>query len=217
MDNMAYLQQIAAGNNSAAQKANKKGFNILSKIFSIWTLIAVVIITVVAVAVVAISNAMNQVDVKDRELMQSSYWMSTYLVKNSIGKYERYVKNSDLRNMSASFTSILNEINLNEKNLLLSEYKIKLSNSSSKKTGFAKKESDINTQLNSKLEDGRLSGTLDRVYLREMTMQIANMRSYQSEIAERTKNKKIREFSLKAHDNLNTLYKQFHDFKNLAL
>ena len=64
--------------------------------------------------------------------------------------------------------------------------------------------------LASTLTTGRLNGVLDRTWLREMTLQIAIIRSYQSEIAARTKDEEIQEFSARITSNLDNIYNQFH-------
>ena len=214
MDNMAYLQQIAVGGNKNVSPKSG-GSDLLKKIFNKWTiLIGVILLVLVIIAIVAayIVSALNTVDTKDQDLMTRSYWAAEYLNEETFNTYASKVKNSDIRSMTASLRSVLNEIILNEGNLMLSEFEIKVKDT--KKSDIATEELNKNTTLNATLEEGRLNGILDRTFLREITMQIAYLISYQSECAERTKNNSVKEFSEKAKLNLQNLYDQFYNFSS---
>lgn len=215
MDNMAYLQQIATGSNNTPQKQVQKGDNPFAKFLNIWTALIAGALAIIIVIIVLISNMMNTVDTKDRDLMLHSYWQSHFLIEETYDEYVDDIKSSDIRNMAASFKSVLNEVKLNEEQLLLSEYEIEADDTDEEE--IAANEKATNDTLNAELEEGRLSGRLDRVFLREMIMQIANLRSYQSEIAERAKNAEVRSFHVKSDKSLDTLYTQFHDYKSLAI
>lgn len=214
MDNMAYLQQIAGVDNSAAQKAGKNSNGILKKIFNVWTLLGVVVLTVILVVVAVVVNSMNQVDTKDQDYMVQSYWTASNLSLKTITKYANQVKNSDIRNMSASLNSVLQEIIQNYKEIMNSVYSVKVESFNAKNNDIVAKVEEVNTKLNDTLEDGRLNGILDRVYLREMTLQIAHLRSYQAEIKERTSKSGVKDFAEKTESNLGNLYNQFFNFKS---
>ena len=211
MDNMAYLQQIAGNNNSLAAKP-MKGDSPLAKIFNIWTLLIGGGVLVIFIIILVVVAAISKVDTKDQDLMKQSYFRAYYLLEETLGEYSGSVKSSDIRNMSASLKSVLNEIMLNELNLLLSEYEIEVDSLDEEEDAIMADEHNEVGKLNETLETARLSGTLDRVYVREMAMQIAYLRAYQSEIVERTKNDAIQQFSMKAETNLDNLYTQFHEF-----
>ena len=215
MDNMAYLQQIAGVDNSLNNPSKKGGFK-LPKFVNVWTMLGAVLLIVIIVIVMVITSAMNKVDSKDQDLMIESYWKSHYLVEETIGEYLNEIKSPDIRNMSASLKSVLVEITLNETNILLEEYGIEL-DSLGEEEGIPVDEHDKVSELNDTLNDARLNGLLDRVYVREMTMQIAELKAKQSEIAARTKNEKAREFAEKAESNLDNIYEQFHNYKNLSI
>ena len=215
MDNMAYLQQIATGSNNTPQKQVQKGDNPLSKFLNIWTALIAGAFVIITIVIVLVANAINTVDTKDRDLMTQSYWQSYYLLEETYDEYVDDVKSSDIRNMAASFRSVLNEVKLNEEQLLLSEYEIEVDDTEEEQIAVTEKEA--NDAVNAELEEGRLSGRLDRVFLREMIMQIANLRSYQSEIAERANSAAVRGFHVKSDKSLDTLYTQFHDYKSLAI
>ncbi len=215
MDNMAYLQQIATGSNNTPQKQAPKAENPLSKVLNIWTALIAGAIAIIIAIIVLVSNMMNAVDTKDRDLMLQSYWQSYYLLEETYDEYVDDIKSSDVRNMAASFKSVLNEVKLNEEQLLLNEYEIEVGDTEEEE--IATTEKSVNSAVNAELEEGRLSGRLDRAFLREMIMQIANLRSYQSEIAERAKSVEVRGFHVKSDNSLDTLYTQFHDYKSLAI
>jgi len=215
MDNMAYLQQIAGGNNNVPTQQKKKADNPFSKFLNVWTALIAGGFIIIITIVVLIVGMMNKVDTKDRDLMLKGYWQAYYLLDETFDEYAEDVDSSDIRNMAASFKSVLNEIKLNEEQMLFDEYNIEADDTDEEE--IAMNEASENNRLNSELENGRLSGRLDRVFLREMTMQIANMRSYQSEIAERAKSVSVRTFHQKTDKNLDTLYDQFHDYKSLAI
>ena len=211
MDNMAYLQQIAGADNSLANK--KKGGG-LPKFLNKWVLIGVAVFMVLLMAGMAILSSFNQVDTKDQDLMGESYWRAYNLNEKVLNKYASQVKNSELRDISASFISVLGELITNTKTLALSEFGIKVESMSESKDPTRADALSKTLELVDTLEDGRINGLLDRVYLREMTMQVAYMRSYESEIAARTKNSIVQSASEKAKNNLDIIYNQFHDFKS---
>lgn len=215
MDNMAYLQQIAGVNNSMNSKA--KGNSPLSKLLNVWTFVGIGIFIALIIGLAVLVSALNKVDTKDQDLMTRSYWMAHFLIENTFNEYADQVKNSDIRNMTASFKSVLNEIVVNEQAIMLDEFDLKVDDYDEDDNPIVAEEHEHNDKLNQTLEDARLNGILDRVFLREIAMQIAYMRSYQSEIAERTTSEAAKEFSLKADANLGNLYDQFHNFRSLAI
>ena len=144
--------------------------------------------------------------------MTRSYFAAQYLIDGTFRDYADEVKNSDIRNMTASLKGVLNEIILNESSLMLSVYGVEMRDL--EESGIALDEKEKNSDLNIELENGRLNGLLDRTFLREVTMQIAYLISYQSECSARTKNKDIENFSVKAESNLKNIYEQFYNFKS---
>jgi hypothetical protein len=218
MDNMAYLQQISgATNNLGTQPKKQSGNSILSKIFNIWTILGVIVLTIVITVTVVVSSVMNQVDTKDQELLQESYWLSEALTKDTYNEYYRDLKNSDIRNMTESLMSVLNELMLDEKSLLKTQFGVDISKQSKSKDEIPVKAYADNAKMNAKLKDARLSGFLDRVFLREITMQVAVLRSIHSEIAARTKNAATKSISETATNNLDNLYQQFHNFSSVSI
>ena len=95
-----------------------------------------------------------------------------------------------------------------------SVYSVKVESFNAKNNDIVAKVEEVNTKLNDTLEDVRLNGILDRVYLREMTLQIAHLRSYQAEIKERTSKSGVKDFAEKTESNLGNLYNQFFNFKS---
>ncbi len=211
MDSMAYLQQIAGTDNSL-ESNQKKDNGLFSKFFNIWTALAVGGLAIILIIVGVVAGMMNKVDTKDQDLMQQSYFMSYYMIEYVFNEYPENIKNSDLRNMSASFASVLREIALKDKEFLTDKYEIEID--SLMEEEVATDEKDKVDTLADTLKTGKINGVFDRTWLREMTLQIAIMRSYQSEIAARTKDEEVKEFSERIESNLDNIYNQFHDFKS---
>lgn len=211
MDSMAYLQQIAGTDNSL-ESNQKKDNGLFSKFFNIWTALAVGGLAIILIIVGVVVGMMNKVDTKDQDLMQQSYFMSYYMIEYVFNEYPENIKNSDLRNMSASFASVLREIALKDKEFLTDKYEIEIDSLMEEEVATNEK-NKIDT-LADTLKTGKINGVFDRTWLREMTLQIAIMRSYQSEIAARTKDEEVKEFSERIESNLDNIYNQFHDFKS---
>ena len=211
MDNMAYLQQIST-TNGGNPKASPSGGNFLSKFLNIWTISIGSAFIIILIIVFIVVGQLNKVDNKDQDLLRKSYWMSYNLVEKTMSEYEDLVKNSDIRDMSATFKAILGSIILNDANFLNDVYGIEVGQE--EEGPEATEESEKVDILNSTLEEGRLSGLLDRVYLREMTMQVAYIQSYQSEIAERAKDENVIENARKTKESLQELYNRFSNFNS---
>ncbi len=216
MDKMAYLQQIASERNNQGQQTSNKN-KIFLKFLNKKIIIGVIAVIGVIIAINSIvkHSSLSKIDKKDQNLIVKSYYAAHYLADKSLDNYVDMIKNSDIRNMSASLKSVLNEILVNGRDLLANEYGVGVGELESGE--IASTELATNEKLNTVLEEGRLNGILDRTFVREMTMQIAYLISYQSECSERTKNEKVKTFVIKVESNLQNLYNQFHSFKSLAI
>lgn len=213
MDKMAYLQQISTSNNAAKKGKNSALLEILKKIVTVRNGIILGIIILVLVVGSVVLGELTKVDTRDQDLLKRSYFMVTDLMDETMDEYAEDVKNSDIRDMSASFKSIMTELQKNDADLLSSFYGVE-DVSDEDEGDIATDEKNKNDELNSTLEDARLSGRLDRVYLREMTMQIAYLISYQSECGERTKNQTVKDTVNKSEESLKTLYEKFNNFES---
>lgn len=215
MDNMAYLQQIAGVDNSMKTKA--KPNSPFAKLLNVWTFVGLGIFIALIIGVSLIAAALNKVDTKDQDLMKQSYWRSHYIIDETMEKYADILKSSDLRDKTSSLKSVLNEIMLNSKNLLLDKTGFDIESTNEEEDSLAVEEKAAIDEFNTELENARLNGILDRIYIREIAMQIAYLRSYQSEIVERTKDDDFRSAAEKAESNLDNLYNQFHNFNSLTI
>ena len=216
MDNMAYLQQIAGVDNNAAQQIKKNNNGILKKIFNVWTIAGTLVFITILVVVAVVTSSMNKVDTKDQDLMIQSYWTSTYLSK-TIDTYSKQVKNAEIRNITASFKTVLQEIINSETEIMKNNFGIKVAELNPKKSPITADAEKANNDLNDILEDARLNAQLDRTFLREMTMQVAYIRSYQSEIKARTKDTTSKEFANKTEENLGNIYNRYYNFNSKTL
>jgi hypothetical protein len=117
--------------------------------------------------------------------------------------------------MSASFSTVLNEIVKKDEEFLKEKYDIDIYSMS--ESDIATEEQTNVTKLTDTLTTGKLNGVLDRTWLREMTMQVARIRAYQSGILARVDDEEIVEFATRTEQNLDNIYNQFHDFKSAGI
>ena len=219
MDNMAYLQQISSSSTSPAPSNGKK-INLkidFSKLLNVWTaLIAGIFVLLILVVCVVAAVLGKTEDTGDKDLLLKSYFMA-YDLNNDVfsENYLENVKNSDIRNMSASFSTVLNEIAKKDEEFLKEKYDIDIYSMS--ESDIATEEQTNVTKLADTLTTGKLNGVLDRTWLREMTMQVARIRAYQSGILARVDDEEIVEFVTRTEQNLDNIYNQFHDFKSVGI
>ena len=218
MDNMAYLQQISGASSAPLSSNKKKKFEFnFSKIFNVWTaVIAGALIALLIIVGVVVSVLNRAPDMGDRDLMIQSYFTSSYMTEQIFdGSYLEDVKNSDIRNMSMSFAAVLKEVVQNDKEFLLNKYGVDVGEIDEEAIALSAKEGI--DELAKKFNDAKLNGVLDRTWLREMTMQVAILRSYQSGILARVDDEEIVEFAGRIESNLDNIYNQFHDFKSVGI
>ncbi len=206
MDNMAYLQQIAV------EKKAAKDDSVLKKIFNPKIILGVLGFIVFLVALVLVLKVVSKSSSKDKDYLTQSYFSAKYLNEKTVANYGKKLRNSDLRDMTVSLKSVLNEISVEEGALLKSEYDMDLSAAASEE--IATNELGMNSVLNATLDDGVLNGILERVYVREMTMQIAYIISYHTGCLDATKNSKVKTVLEKELTNLQNIYDQFYNFKS---
>ena len=101
-------------------------------------------------------NTKKTIDTRDRDLLIRSYFMAKYLNDETISKYGDLLKSSDLRAYTASLKTVLSELMLTESKSLNEEFGIE----------------DVSD--------------LDRVLVREFTLQLTYLINYQTEAHERT-------------------------------
>src|SRR5574344_3040133 len=211
MDNMAYLQQIAVDNNKP--KSQKPGNNFLLKFLNIKTAIIALAVIVVLIIIGAITSSMHKVDNKDQDLLVQSWYDANSIIETTYDSYYDYLKSSDIRSLAASIKSALIGIRADDQSILLDKYGIEVDDLDD--GDIAKAEVEKNSTLNSALEQARLDGVLDRTFAREMALQLAYLRSYQSGCGARVTDQDILDKTNAAVSNLDNLYTQLNAFAGL--
>ena len=217
MDKMAYLQQIASENSKNHQKSTSgiNGFDI-SKFLTPKNILIFVVSLFFFIGFVTLLNTKKSVDTRDRDLLIRSYFMSKYLKDQTIASYGDLLKSSDLRGYATSLKSVLNELILSEKNSLTTEFGIE-DLDSMEEGAIGTEEKNKNLSLNEQLETARLSAHLDRVFVRELSLQLTYLISYQSEINERTQKTGAKAATETEIKNLTNLKNNFDKFNIRAV
>jgi cell division protein FtsL len=199
MDNMAYLQQIATGGNNHVAPKKQKADNPLAKIFNIWTILGIVAFVLILIITVVLVSVFNKVDTIDQDIMKKSYFVGTQLNEEILDEYTSEVKNSDHGNQ------------------LVEKYGVEDIDFDPEEVELVREDANKISELSETLLDAKLSGILDRVFLREMTLWTAYIISYESEIMARSEDPEVDAVAQKALENLNNIYVRFHDFTSPTL
>ncbi|MBQ9017119.1 hypothetical protein IJ103_02655, partial [Candidatus Saccharibacteria bacterium] len=77
-------------------------------------------------------------------------------------------------------------------------------------------ETEYIASVNGNLEYGRISGLLDRYFVREMSREIVLLQSLETEAIEESSSAEVKEVLASSWNNLNTLAGQFETFSDLA-
>ena len=220
MDNMAYLQQIAS--NSSKPNSGKKSspFGFLEKIIPYLTLrnISIALGAIFILILFSIfSGTKKIVENRDRDSLVSSYYLAKYINEELIDKYKDYMQSSDVRGITASLQAVLVELELNEKNLLTSEFGIAELESTFNKSELATNQKNTVEKIAEKLQNGRISARLDRFALREFPLLLAYLINYQTEAETRTTNQKVKANTVERVKNLENIKSQYENFKSSAI
>lgn len=206
MDNMAYLQQISSTSKPKTGAGGKFKFNPL------W-LIPVGVIIVVMIFVGVISSMLGGVQDKEKDLTFQASARAQALVQ-IIRTNNTYVKSSDLRTMATSLSTVLTDTDRDLVAVLRSDFNY---DSVNKETlPFMAEETELITNLEVSLTDAQLNGILDRVYVRELNLQIALLLSIESEALARTERPALQEVLTKSINSLQNLQTQFTEYTDLS-
>jgi hypothetical protein len=127
-------------------------------------------------------------------------------IQSTAKKNEKNLRSSQLRSINASLQSaVTNSLRESEKPVAASGEKKKESKKEDPVTAEFKKVTDT-------LENARLNNTLDSVYAREMTYQIAKTRSEMKALKAQSGSKSLHEFVDSTDKNLAPLYTEFKEF-----
>ena len=217
---MAYLQQISS--NSSKPNSGKKSspFAFFDKIIPFLTLrnisLALGLIFVLILFSV-FSGTKKIVEKRDRDSLVSSYYLAKYMNEELIDKYKDYMQSSDIRGITASLQAVLAELELNEKNLLTSEFGITELESTFNESELATNPKNTIEKIAEEFQNGRISARLDRFALREFPLLLAYLINYQTEAETRTTNQKVKANTVERVKNLENIKSQYENFKSSAI
>ena len=201
---MAYLQQISTTSKPAAPK---KGFSLNPKIL-IFVGIGIALVIFIAIIVGMLSGVKD----KEKEEAMRLHVRTNYLL-NTLAEYTPVVKSSNLRSMGSTLSSHLTELNRDLLPILTNYWGYEDWEDDAPAEIFAE-ETELIDQLNQTLENARLNGLLDRVYTRELALQIALLNSIESEIIARTEKEELIQMLERSMGNFQELHTQFDDYSN---
>ena len=217
---MAYLQQIASNSPKPNPGKQSSPFAFFDKIIPFLTLrnisLALGLIFVLILFSV-FSSTKKIVEKRDRDSLVSSYYLAKYMNEELIDKYKDYMQSSDIRGITASLQAVLAELELNEKNLLTSEFGITELESTFGKSELATSQKNTVEKIAEEFENGRISARLDRFALREFPLLIAYLINYQTEAETRTTNQKVKANTIERVKNLENIKSQYENFKSSAI
>ena len=217
---MAYLQQIASNSSKPNPGKQSSPFAFLDKIIPFLTLrnisLALGLIFVLILFSV-FSGTKKIVEKRDRDSLVSSYYLAKYMNEELINKYKDYMQSSDIRGITASLQAVLAELELNEKNLLTSEFGITELESTFDKSELATSQKNTVEKIAEEFENGRISARLDRFALREFPLLLAYLINYQTEAETRTTNQKVKADTIDRIKNLENIKSQYENFKSSAI
>lgn len=201
---MAYLQQIST---TSKPVAAKKQFSLNPKI-----LIGVGIAVVVLIFFIVIASMLGNVTDKEKEEAIRLNIRTNYLL-SVLDDYTNSVKSSNLRSMGATLSTHLTELNRDLLPILTAAWGYEDWEQDSPPE-ILEEETEFIRPLVEDLENARLNGLLDRVYVRELALQIALFNSIQSEVIARTEKEDLAALLEKSLTNLRELHTQFSDYSD---
>ena len=207
MNNKEYLEQISSQTRPTKAPGALFGLSLNAKTIKI--LIGLAIAALVIIIIGSILSASGPKNTEQDYLSQ--IYLRTDNLTKSIEKYNKYVKSSELRSMGNSLSAVLTETNYNVTTYLREVLEVK-SPGQPEKEKIVTDETAHAEELDKALEDGRLSGTMDRVYAREFAYEIGMLSALESEAIARTKNDTLKNELTTSSNNLGTLYDQFNNF-----
>ena len=220
MDNMAYLQQIASNSSKPNPGKQSSPFAFFDKIIPFLTLrnISLVLgLIFVLILFSVFSGTKKIVEKRDRDSLVSSYYLAKYMNEELIDKYKDYMQSSDIRGITASLQAVLAELELNEKNLLTSEFGITELESTFNESELATNPKNTIEKIAEEFQNGRISARLDRFALREFPLLLAYLINYQTEAETRTTNQKVKANTIERVKNLENIKSQYENFKSSAI
>lgn len=164
MDNKAYLEQIAVSTKPKPANQNP----LLEKIQNPKILLSAAGVIISIFVLGFVFSFLNKSNNEERDNIIKLN-LRTANVAQTIDTFNNKVKSPRLRSIGTALSSALIEANRNLSESLLSIYKQPKQTKPEPK--ILSSETEYITKLNSKLQDAKLNGTLDRNYLQEIILQ----------------------------------------------
>jgi hypothetical protein len=203
MDNLEYLAQIAA--KPAAQSASTKLLD-----HRMIKLIAIAIIAIITIIVLA--SLLGSATGKSKTLTEQLYLRLTNLSADSgpITAYGSNVKSSELRSLATSLKSTLTNTT-RELTALLPDLSIDPTKIDEKTTAT---EADYLATLITDLSNAKLNGILDRIYAKDIALQISDLLFLESSLLEKTTDEALIALVEQSATDLGNLHTKFINFSN---
>ena len=198
MNGSDYLNQISASNRPTSKPS----------IFSSKILKFALIGGAAAIFIIVVGSMLKNFSTKKSDLLEQANLRMTNLTA-SITTYNRNIKSSRLRSMNVSLSGVFADSTRNITNILTTEYEYDPKKPNSNITD---EETTLIGDFNTTMEDAKLNGILDRIWVREMTLQLALLISLESEAAARSSEPSTIKTLEDSQASLNQLYEQFSAF-----
>ncbi len=204
---MDYLNQISGATNPQPQQKQSIG-GLFSKKF-IFIISGLVIF---AILIMILGSVLGKTGNKEKAVAERINIRISNLMTIT-QNYGKITKSSTLRSMNASLYSVLNGTSVNLSPLLTSVYSLTPETADAEIA--AEEESSIK-ELSATLDHAKINGLLDRVYPREITLQISLLLSLELEASERTKDQNVKNLIGESYNNLSNLYTKFSEYSEAA-
>ena len=212
MDNMAYLQQISGSSSRQANRA--KG---ISGLFSDKKIIILIGLALLAIIIIIVGSIMGGEKENPELAAVTRLDQRMTNLSKTISTYNKQVKSSELRAIGTTLSGILNNTDRDITALLKSDFKAETDmEKNTVKTVQAEEAAHI-ADVNEKLKTGRMSGLLDRVYEREITLQVALLISLETETAGETENQTLLSVISSSLESLNNIHTQLKEFSDSGI
>lgn len=204
MNNKEYLEQISADARPLKAKHSLFGITLSPKTIKI-LLISLAAIVVVLIAGSILSSSSKPIN-SEQDVLTQINLRSDELMK-TISTFNPRVKSSNLRSMSNSLNAVLAGLSYN-----VTSYIINVLGEKPPKSSIQEQEQTLIDELNDTLETARITGVMDRTYVREFTYQISLLQALISEAEEKTENGELKSVLESTMSDLEQLHTQFNDF-----